>query len=852
MLAAGRTVFACAVVVCAVAEVRSQGPLRALGVTTPQFEFEKIVDVDGGGAADMASFTTSTFGLNDGTGTRFPLAAPGAFGAAAVFGVPPVPHTPGSQFRVRDLNNDGLPDYVDVGKVALRSPAPVGFALSQTFAFATAGAFGTALDVGDVDNDGDADVVMAVSAPAGFVPWFNDGLGGFAAGPFSAIAGGTAATFCHLRDVDLDGDLDALLFSDVASSPVPGTLFLNTGGFFAASLLPAPFPSIPPSTGPALAFPHALGDFDGDGRTDFAVAHNAPPTPGFAVSIVLNGPTGFGAPAVTFLPLTPASPFYIPSLMGLIAVDVDGDAKDELLTSYIADAYRVEVRPVGPGGAVGPPSRVYPALPLPLAAGSYDLDSLRDLDGDGDLDLFAAYGTTVLPMMNDGAGGFVFVGDDEPHVSAIYANPVFGDFDGDGNLDAVDLHWPVATAPSGIRTAFGDVSGRMTPGPDLLGPPWSDAIAFDFDLDGDSDLYGFEPFPVSGNDLLYVASGGGFVATTLAWSTRPKSCHTTLDLDADGDLDLCVGRHPTNVVFAPTTTLLLRNVGGVLTAPISVGANAWTVDVAQGDFDADGLVDVLQVNQTPGLTSFVYLNAAGPATPVAQPAVVPGFAACADLDGDGDTDAAVGSTLYAANAGVLTPLLALPATLAGPGAFADLNGDGLLDLVDSRGTVMLATAPFAFAPPSVPPFGSLISIATRGPTLVDVDRDGDLDFYGSGPRLATNVTRQLAHANEVRIGYPTQIDVYGSPGSVALLFAAPNPATFVAAPGLTVLIDPATAQFVAPIALGAAGSANPGFSSLPLFVPNAPALVGLSLHWQAVETTQGRLTNRLTSTIRSF
>src|SRR5262245_54881588 len=128
--------------------------------------------------------------------------------------------------------------------------------------------------------------------------------------------------------------------------------------------------------------------------------------------------------------------------------------------------------------------------------------------------------------------------------------------------------------------------------------------------------------------------------------------------------------------------------------------------------------------------------------------------ALADIDGDGDLDAFVGSdvgeTIFFENTGTtMAPAFAAPQTnpfgLAYVGIFAspalaDIDGDGDLDafigefggnttFFENTGT---AAAP-AFAPPQTNPFGLANVGLYATPALADIDGDGDLDaFIGEG------------------------------------------------------------------------------------------------------------------------
>lgn len=65
---------------------------------------------------------------------------------------------------------------------------------------------------GDIDDDGDMDVVAALNGEDGYIVWYeNDGSGNFAAGETIAIESGVSEAI--LADLDGDGDLDILSVS---------------------------------------------------------------------------------------------------------------------------------------------------------------------------------------------------------------------------------------------------------------------------------------------------------------------------------------------------------------------------------------------------------------------------------------------------------------------------------------------------------------------------------------------------------------------------------------------------------------------------------------------------------------
>ncbi|NJO04409.1 MAG: VCBS repeat-containing protein [Chloroflexaceae bacterium] len=154
--------------------------------------------------------------------------------------------------------------------------------------FDTSGAFGvsgtstTSIAVGDIDNDGDLDIIAANGFVEGEqdIIHLNDGSGVFdTMYPFGTTV--VAAYAVAVGDIDNDGDLDVLVSNGYPSSPETNRVFFN--GRNAGPLLPnapprvtvqrpgavpaAPFFSTPERFAPTqqvLAVPYTLFDTEGD------------------------------------------------------------------------------------------------------------------------------------------------------------------------------------------------------------------------------------------------------------------------------------------------------------------------------------------------------------------------------------------------------------------------------------------------------------------------------------------------------------------------------------------------------------------------------------------------------------
>ena len=209
--------------------------------------------------------------------------------------------------------------------------------------------------VGDVDNDGDLDLLVANANDGTVSVRLNNGAGIFGGGSDPAV--GSSPSSVALGDVD--GDLDLLTANATANTV---SVRLNNGaGVFGGGSNPAV------GSGPVGV---AVGDVDGDGDLDLLTANINNST----VSVRLNNGSGtFGGGSDTAVGSGP---------VGVVVGDVDKDGDLDLLTANSGDG-TVSVRLNNGSGAFGGGSTLNVAgLPQSVAVG--------DVNGDGDLDLLTA------------------------------------------------------------------------------------------------------------------------------------------------------------------------------------------------------------------------------------------------------------------------------------------------------------------------------------------------------------------------------------------------------------------------------------------------------------------------------
>ena len=311
--------------------------------------------------------------------------------------------------------------------------------------------------IADLNGDGKMDVVVSNTFACNTCTT-NGSVGillGNGNGTFQAVriydSGGSGAGAIAVADVNRDGKPDVLVTNACASGTscdgdsntgLVAVLLGNGDGTFQ--------PAQVYSTGGQIGRYLVLGDFNGDGKIDAAVADGCEPCAHNDIAVLLGNGDG------TFQP--PRSHELADEPFGIAVGDINGDGKFDVAVGNQRQAG--QERPIAVLMGNGDGSFQDPQY---FGAGIYP--ALADVNGDGKVDLVGAVECGDPKCRKDGAGVLLGNGDGSFQPTQVYSSGGFdadfvavGDLNRDGKADVF-----VANYSGKVGTLLGVGDGTLSP-----------------------------------------------------------------------------------------------------------------------------------------------------------------------------------------------------------------------------------------------------------------------------------------------------------------------------------------------------------------------------------------------------
>lgn len=337
---------------------------------------------------------------------------------------------------------------------------------SQTFNFTLANPQPTIMDCyagtfasGDIDGDGDKDLLMTGITPGKFTKlYLNNGTGNFTEVTNHSLprSGSSQLIF---KDLDNDGDLDLFFSGNNQLNQTFTNIYKNNGSGVFTQVTNAGLPTI-------MWRGAAIADVDNDGDQDIVITAVASGISGVYLN---NGNAVFT--------LQSNSPFA--AVSGAIAfIDMESDGDQDIVVSGNASIKLYQNN--GSGIFTLNTNSTFANL------SGEDID-VADTDNDGDLDFLVNGSTQNLLYINNGSGIFTQI--TTPLQQTSSGQNAIADLDNDGDKDILIIGTQAGGLPNIYNILYQNTGNNVFIPVDTLGGEFiADCVVDDFTGDGFKDI----------------------------------------------------------------------------------------------------------------------------------------------------------------------------------------------------------------------------------------------------------------------------------------------------------------------------------------------------------------------------